>query len=37
MQKKSKEYKIMQGRNHGTLFLGSKKDQAALQQMFEHL
>ena len=30
-------HKIMQGRNHGTLFLGSKKDQAALQQMFEHL
>ena len=30
-------HKIMQGRNHGTLFLAGEKDESALQKMFENL
>lgn len=30
-------HKIMQGRNHGTLFLADKKDKAILHEMFENL
>lgn len=30
-------HKIMQGRNHGTLFLADKKEQTALHEMFENL
>lgn len=30
-------HKIIQGRNHGTLFLAGKRDESALQKMFENL
>ena len=30
-------HKIMQGRNHGTLFLSDKKERASLHAMFENL
>lgn len=30
-------HKIIQGRNHGTLFLAGTRDESALQKMFENL
>ena len=30
-------HKIMQGRNHGTLFLSRDRDETGLQEMFENL